>query len=143
MKKFISVLSLIAFLALSIAPVVFAAAPAEVTQCTMRHVIGADYVGFTCPAAVGTACPFDSATLTCGACCLLDTIFTVTDWIFYIVIAIALIFIIMGALSIITAGGSPEKVQTGRNYILYAVIGLLIGLAAKAIPSIARAILGV
>jgi hypothetical protein len=97
--------------------------------------------GFKCPGQT-VDCVFDDATKTCGSCCLLDTIYTVTDWIFYIVVAIAVIFIILGAMNIITAGGSPEKVQTGRNYILYAVIGLIIGLAAKMIPSLAKAIVG-
>jgi hypothetical protein len=139
MRKIIAAIAL----GLLIAPLALAqTAPAEVTGCKMRHTFGTDFVGFTCPA-TGSTCDFTSTTNTCGACCLLDTIYTVTDWIFYIVIAVALIFIILGAFSIITAGGSPEKVQSGRNYIVYAVIGLLVGLAAKAIPSIARAILGV
>jgi hypothetical protein len=118
-----------------------AAAPTEITKCVMRHTIGADYIGFTCPAS-GVDCLFSDATKTCGSCCMLDTIFTITDWIFYLVVSVALIFIILGAFSIITAGGSPEKVTAGRNYIIYAVIGLIIGLAARAIPSLAKAILG-
>jgi len=138
MRKIISVLALAGLLVL---PAIAFAQMAEVTQCTMRHTISG-YTGFNCPAA-DSPCPFNSNTLTCGACCMLDTIMTITDWIFYIVIAVALIFIIMGAFNIITAGGAPEKVQTGRNYILYAVIGLIVGLAARAIPSLARAILGV
>jgi hypothetical protein len=148
MKKFISVLTLVAFLALLIAPVALAQTPpTEVVGCTMRHTL-TGFTGFYCPD-VDTVCNFSTpgtcgtSTCTCGACCLLDTIYTITDWIFYIVIAVALIFIILGAMSIITAGGSPEKVQTGRNYILYAVIGLIVALAAKAIPSLARAIIGV
>lgn len=132
-------------LGLLIAPVVLAVVPPPaVTKCTMRqNLTAAGWVsaGFKCPAATAD-CAFDDPALTCGACCLLDTIYTITDWIFYIVVAIAIIFIVLGALSIITAGGSPEKVTTGRNYILYAVIGLIIGLAAKMIPSLAKAIVG-
>jgi len=142
MKKIISSALVLTIAALLIAPAVFAQTPpSQVTQCKMRHTL-TGFTGFTCPAA-GTACPFDSTTLTCGACCVLDTIYTITDWIFYIVFAVAIIFIIMGALTIMTAGGSPEKVTSGRNYILYAVIGVIIALAAKGIPAIARAILGV
>jgi len=144
MKKILSIITL-TFLALSMTSLVFAVAapppPAQVTGCTLRHTIPATYVGFTCPAT--GFCDFSIATTTCGACCMLDTIFTVTDWIFYIALAVAVIFIVLGAFTIITAGGSPEKVTAGRNYILYAVIGLLVGLAARAIPAIARAILGV
>jgi hypothetical protein len=141
MKKLISVLTLVAFLALFIAPVAFAVeAPTEVTSCNLRHNF-TNFTGFTCPNS-GTVCNFNDNANTCGSCCLLDTIYTVTDWIFYLAVAVAVIFIILGAFSIITAGGSPEKVQSGRNYILYAIIGLIIGLMAKGIPAIARAILG-
>jgi len=141
MKKLISVLTLVAFLALFIAPLAFAAvAPTEVTQCTTRHVF-TNFTGFTCPNPVGV-CAFNNPAFTCGSCCLLDTIYTITDWVFYLATAVAIIFIVLGAFSIITAGGSPEKVTSGRNYILYAVIGLIVGLMAKGIPALARAILG-
>jgi hypothetical protein len=49
---------------------------------------------------------------------------------------------IMGALNIITAGGSPEKVTTGRNYIMYAVIGLIVALLAWELPNIVKAVAG-
>lgn len=142
MKKLISVLTLVMFLALFIVPVAFAnvSAPTEVTQCTLRHTF-TGFIGFTCPIK-GTPCLFTDTVNTCGSCCMLDVIYTVTDWIFYLAVAVAVIFIVLGAFSIITAGGSPEKVQSGRNYILYAVIGLIIGLMAKGIPALARAILG-
>ena len=145
MRKILSTLVLIGFFTLLIAPVVLAQTPpAEVTQCTMRHQL-TGFTGFTCPwgpLPANKACPFSSTTYTCGACCTLDIVYTVTDWIFYLVFAVAIIFIIMGAFTIVTAGGDPSKISTGRNYILYAVIGVLVGLAAKGIPAIARAILG-
>ena len=142
MRKIICSALVLTIATLLIAPAVFAQTPpAQVSQCLMRHTL-TGFTGFTCPDS-GTACPFDSTTLTCGACCVLDTVYTVTDWIFYIVFAIAIVFIILGALTIVTAGGSPEKVTSGRNYIMYAVVGVIIALAAKGIPSIARAILGV
>jgi len=147
MRKTISSLIVLSIVALLIAPAVFAQVtpPGEVTGCNLRHdLTNFNTHGFNCP--MSGSCPFENAagvTSTCGACCVLDTIYTVTDWIFYIVFAIAIIFIILGALTIVTAGGSPEKVTTGRNYILYAVIGVIIALAAKGIPAIARAILGV
>jgi len=77
-----------------------------------------------------------------GACCLFNSIYVATKWLSGIIAALVGIFIIIGAIMIITAGGVPEKVTAGRNYILYAVIGMVVFLFAKAIPSIARAILG-
>jgi hypothetical protein len=127
-----------------IAPVVLAVVPPEeIRQCIMRHdLTSPNFVGFNCPPQ-GQPCPYQNAAgWTCGPCCILDTIYTITDWFFYIVLAFAIIFIIFGAFNIMTAGGSPEKVKVGRDFILYAIIGLLVGLIAKSMPYIARAIIG-
>jgi hypothetical protein len=77
-----------------------------------------------------------------GACCLVNTLYVVTTWLFAIIMVIVGIMIIIGAFSIITAGGSPEKVTSGRNLILYAVIGMVVAWFAKAIPGIAKMLIG-
>jgi len=148
MRKILSTIALVSFLALLlIAPAVFAQVtpPGEVTGCNLRHdLTNFNTHGFNCP--MSGSCPFENAagvTSTCGACCMLDIIYTVTDWIFYLVFAVATVFIILGAFTIVTAGGDPQKVNTGKNYLLYAVIGVIVALAAKGIPAIARAIIGV
>jgi hypothetical protein len=117
--------------------------PTAPTGCTMRgDYTTADFgTIMTCPDQ-GDPCLFTDANVDCGACCLLDAVYKVSQWVMYIVIIIAFIFIVMGALSIITAGGSPEKVQTGRNYILYAIIGLIIALLAWSLPKIVMSIIG-
>ena len=78
----------------------------------------------------------------CGICCLLNTLYGISDWIFVVLIALAVLFVIMGAFQMITAAGSPEKVSSGRQYILYAAIGLAVALLARAIPAIVRTIAG-
>ena len=77
-----------------------------------------------------------------GQCCLFNSIYVVSNWLTFIIAAIVGLMIIIGAIMIVTAGGTPEKVTAGRNYILYAVIGMVVALFAKAIPSIAKAVLG-
>jgi len=148
MKKIFSALALLSLLAVMVAPVVVLAQetpPSEIEKCTMRHDFttnpGWATKGFKC-ASLGSECKFDEPTQTCGACCVLDTIYTVTDWIFIIAVAVAAIMVFVGAFSIITAGGAAEKVTTGRTYIMMAIVGLIIALLAKAIPQIAKSILG-
>jgi len=51
--------------------------------------------------------------------------------------------IVIGALMIMSSGGDPNKVTTGRNIIIYACIGLAIILFAKGIIAIIRGVLGV
>jgi hypothetical protein len=77
-----------------------------------------------------------------GSVCLINTIYSITDWIFYILMAFVGIMIIIGAFTIITAGGSPEKVTSGRNYVLYAVIGMVVAFFARAIPAIVKTVIG-
>jgi hypothetical protein len=142
MKKIISAVISLSILGLMIAPVILAQAispPGEITKCKMRHTL-TGFTGITCPPK-DSDCEYATNT-NCGACCVLDTIYTISDWVFYIVLAFAIIFISLGAFFIMTAGGEPDKVRKGRDYILYAVIGLIIGLMAKTVPYIAKAIIG-
>lgn len=73
---------------------------------------------------------------------LLNALYGITDWIFVVLIALAGIFVIMGAMNILTSGGDPSKVSSGRQYIMYAMIGLLLAFLARAIPGIVRLIVG-
>lgn len=147
MKKILAGLTLAVLLGAVVVPVALADnAPVQATQCTMTHDFKTDTTwasqyGINC-AAKGNACLFSDSTLTCGACCLMNTIYTITDWIFIIIVILVVIFILFGAFNILTAGGSPEKVNSGRSYIIYAVVGMIIALIAKLIPMIARSIVG-
>jgi len=76
-----------------------------------------------------------------GTVCLLNTISRIFTWIWAILIAIVGIMIVVGAFNIITAGGAPDKVTAGRNYILYALIGMVVAFFAKAIPAIVSALI--
>jgi hypothetical protein len=55
-------------------------------------------------------------------------------------IVIAAIFLILGGYSFITAGGAPEKVETARRQIMYALIGVAIILLAAALVGIVESI---
>lgn len=79
---------------------------------------------------------------TFGMCCAINSLYTIINWIFIVLVAIAVILFLMGAFTLITAAGAPEKVAQGRNYILYAIIGLAVALLARAVPAVARALIG-
>jgi len=40
------------------------------------------------------------------------------------------------------SAGDTTKVSSGRNYIMYAAIGLIVGFLAKAIPAIVKLAVG-
>lgn len=56
---------------------------------------------------------------------------------------LAVLMILIGAFQIMTAGGSTEKVETGRKTITYAVIGFAVLLLASSFIYIIKDLLGV
>ncbi|PIW90035.1 MAG: hypothetical protein COZ92_01860 [Candidatus Nealsonbacteria bacterium CG_4_8_14_3_um_filter_40_11] len=77
-----------------------------------------------------------------GMICLLNGIKMVTNWFSTIVMALAIAFIALGGFNIITAGGTPDKVTTGKNYIVFALIAFFISALSKIVPSIIVTLMG-
>ena len=164
MKKILSVLVLIGFLAVMVIPMVASAqqtspeccklnteikftsgkvndvecTPASPCTLAKNSTVG-DPTATKCP---GTDAAPTNKTDAWGMACLLNTLSSIVNWIFVILTALAAIFVIMGAFQILTAAGAPEKITSGRNYILYAAIGLLVAFLAKAVPGVVRMVSG-
>lgn len=66
-----------------------------------------------------------------------------TSWIFVALLFMAFIFIIMGAFTYITSKGDPKLITNAKNYIIYALIGVAIGILAKGLILAVCSILGV
>ncbi|MDO8424725.1 MAG: hypothetical protein Q7S70_02180 [bacterium] len=160
MKKFLPAIVFLTLAVALVAPVVASAdagTPIECvklkrditvdsTPCPKDSIVGSPNAGTpgagnpNCPL-VGTLCPV-GGTEKWGAFALLNTINTIVDWVFAFLVIFAVFYVVMGAFNILTSSGSPEKVTSGRNNILYAAIGLLVAFIARAIPSLVRAIMG-
>lgn len=61
--------------------------------------------------------------------------------IYYGVMVLAVVFMLVAAFTFLTAGGSPEKIATARQMLIYALIGIAVALLAYAVPYIVRGIL--
>lgn len=59
---------------------------------------------------------------------ILDRIF---DWLFVILLVVAAIFIVLAAYMFVTAQGDADKVKTARDFVLYALIGVLVAFVAR------------
>ena len=57
---------------------------------------------------------------------VLDIIAVVSNWVFAIFLAIAVIFLVLGAFEFVTGEGNPEKVSSAKKRLLYAIIGIAI-----------------
>jgi uncharacterized protein YpmS len=135
MKKNFSALVLLSILVFLLLPVIVTAIrPPE--ECVMDRTI--ELKEFTCRK--DETIRFDDEK---AICCLLNTLYNVTDWIFVFLVALATIFVIVGAFFLLTSAGVPEKQKAGREYIIFAAIGLAAAFFARAVPYIVKLVTGV
>jgi len=156
MKKIILILASLSLLAVIFSPLLVAAGKAP-DCCKLSRNIELDEVtyksGFfvgeiNCDGKITADCPTTGSTTancavkTWGLLCLLNATYNITDWIFTFAMAFVGVMVILGAFTLVTAAGSPEKLKKGEDYILYAAIGMLAALLSKAVPSIVKSFLG-
>jgi hypothetical protein len=69
----------------------------------------------------------------CTGGSLTSTIDTAINAIFYVAGAVAVLIIIIGGIGYIASTGDPGRITKAKNTILYAVIGLVVVILARAI----------
>jgi hypothetical protein len=57
----------------------------------------------------------------------------ITEIVTYLVGGLAIIFIIVGGLQMVTSNGDPRRFATGRETIIYAMVGIAVAIASFAI----------
>ena len=65
----------------------------------------------------------------------------IIGFIFIVAVGLAPLMIIIGAFYILTAGADPKRVETGKNIILYTIIGFTIILLGRALVYVIQNIL--
>jgi len=77
---------------------------------------------------IGIAAPPPKTAPTIDTMDLLDRI---TNWLFAILLIVAALCIIIAGFLFVTAAGDANQTQKARDFILYALIGVLVAFAAK------------
>ncbi len=62
---------------------------------------------------------------------LIGILILIANWLFTILMALAAISIVAAAFIFISSGGDSEKLNTARNWVIYALIGVLVALLAQ------------
>ena len=62
----------------------------------------------------------------------------VTNWLFAILLIVAVIFLIIAGFYFITAQGDPDRVQKARNMVLWSLVGVAVGVLAKGLVMLVR-----
>jgi len=123
--------------------------------CKLRRAITIDAGAFTQGLIVGpttgTGCIIGGAAVTIteagatanwGTLCFLNVFNGIIDWMFTVLIILVVFFTTLGAFQMITASGNSEKVSKGKDYILYAAIGLAVAFISRALPGFIKTIAG-
>jgi hypothetical protein len=143
MKKIVISLVILSFLFGVIAPTLVSA-QIGTDQCTMKkdpnQILGGNA---SCPTP-GNAAIYgnDYGGVNGASCCLFSSILNITGWLFLLLMVISMLFIIMGAATILMSAGAEDKVKAGRNYIVYALVGLAAALLSYMLPYLMRAMIG-
>jgi|AP95_1055475.scaffolds.fasta_scaffold04918_3 hypothetical protein len=74
---------------------------------------------------------------------VLNQIGVIGNWIFALLMGIALIFVVLGALQFVTGGGDPAKVSEARQKMIWAAVGIGFALLAAFFDNILQALLGI
>ena len=158
MKKILSLLILSLLVVGLIAPVMAGAQDQKIKECCkINQAINMGDTG-TCDKD-DVAAPDDAASVLCGATaaacpkpatalgnwgmfCLVNVIYTVTNWIFYIMmIAVVIVFVAAGAIYMMSSGDA-EKTKSAKGLMIYGIVGLVVALIARLIPSVVKLIVG-
>ena len=119
--------------------------------CQLKHAIGTYAVGNMIAEPLATRCLSKGTDLGVptattpdwGGYCTMDTVYTVTDWIFWIFLAFVVIMGVWTGFMFMTAGGDPGKIEKARGMIVYLVIGIIVAVIVKLIPALTRSIIGI
>ncbi len=68
---------------------------------------------------------------------------TIGRWIFGILIAVAVIYILLAAYKYLTAAGDAEKIKSANHNLIYAAVAVAIGILALGIPQLVGNLFGV
>ena len=73
---------------------------------------------------------------------IVDIMDKVANWIFAIVFALAIIFILASAFQFLTAAGNPEKITSARQILIYALVAVAVAVVAWGLPKLVKLLLG-
>jgi len=76
-----------------------------------------------------------------GAVCVINTINRAAQTAFFIMLGLVAALVIIGGFTILTAGADTEKVEKGKKWITYAVVGIIVAAFAYAVPAMINFIL--
>ncbi|MEX2145007.1 MAG: hypothetical protein WD712_01350 [Candidatus Spechtbacterales bacterium] len=125
---------------------------ATTDKCSLRATVSATEANDLTGKTVGTHAPSTTGGLDLvdpnvagdhALICTYGLIKFVTNVLLVTVLVVATLLIAYAAFLFVTAGQSPEKRGKARDFLIFAIVGLVIAAVASLIPTIVRGIIGV
>lgn len=85
--------------------------------------------------------PPGNVTIRWGTCCLLDTVYNISDWIFTFFFPVIIIVFVIAAYFFLFSGGEPQRLQKAKNILLWGIAGFILLVFAKLIPFVIKSII--
>lgn len=70
----------------------------------------------------------------------LDIVRKVAQWLYTILLILAVIFVLLAAFTYLTSGGDPAKVKKASSQLIYAVVAIVVAILAFSIAKIVTSI---
>lgn len=64
----------------------------------------------------------------------------IVNWLFAILLVVAVVYLILAGYFFVTSQGEPDKMSKARNMVLYALIGVLVAFVSKGLVDLVRQI---
>jgi hypothetical protein len=74
---------------------------------------------------------------------IVNILSTFINWLFAILLALAVIFIILAAFKYLTAGGDAEKIKSAHTQLIYALVSLGVALLSRGLIYLVKQLLGI
>jgi len=70
-----------------------------------------------------------------------ELITAIINFLFYVALGIAPLLVLVAAFNILTSAGDPKKIETAKNIIIYAVLGVILIAFAKGVIAVIKDVL--
>ncbi len=69
---------------------------------------------------------------------VIGLIVTVAQWMFGMLMALSIVFILYSAFMYIIAQGNPERIDTAKRILIYAIVGLVVAVVAGGVGAVVQ-----
>jgi hypothetical protein len=108
--------------------------------CESGIVVGAQHPKWCDVNGDGEEDSIDEYPLKWGTCCFLDSVYTISDWLFMAFAALAIIIFAIAGYFFLFSGGEPQKITKAQKFLLYGAVAVALVVLSKVIPAIIKAI---